>query len=211
MSRLSEQVRATKSRQYRMSKRAELVDQTRLRITEAAVAQHTTFGPANTSIASIAEAAGVTRLTVYRHFADLDSLFEACRGHWISQNPMPDVGSWAAIPDLGERARYALAQLYGWYRVHHEALFPIYRDMTAMPDSVQAAMRADDRALGQALVRGHAGSGRAGVTLRAAAGHLTDFWTWRSLAIQQGLDDKAAVDVAVTMLSAVQSGGRPER
>lgn len=47
-----------------MARRAELVDQTRERITAAAARLHTSIGPANTSVAGIAEEAGVTRLTV---------------------------------------------------------------------------------------------------------------------------------------------------
>ena len=98
-------MRSTKSRPYTMRRRAELVDQTRQRIIEATVRLHTTIGPANTSIASVAEEADVTRLTVYRHFGDLDVLFEACRGHWRAQNPPPDASAWLAIPDLEARAR----------------------------------------------------------------------------------------------------------
>ena len=51
-------MRSTKSRPYRMNRRAEQVDETRERITEAAVRLHTTVGPANTSIAAVAEEAG---------------------------------------------------------------------------------------------------------------------------------------------------------
>src|SRR5665811_1687119 len=92
MSISSEQMRSIKSRPYRMKRRAEQVDETRQRITEAAVRLHTTVGPAHSSIAAVAEEAGVTRLTVYRHFADLDALFAACRAHWSAQNPRPDAG-----------------------------------------------------------------------------------------------------------------------
>src|SRR5215204_1310550 len=35
-----------------------------------------------TTVAAIAETAGVTRLTVYRHFPDTNSLFDACTAHW---------------------------------------------------------------------------------------------------------------------------------
>ena len=83
-------MRSTKSRPYRMTRRAALVDETRQRITEATARLHTTVGPANTSVASIAEEAGVTRLTVYRHFPDLEVLFQACRAHWRAENPPPD-------------------------------------------------------------------------------------------------------------------------
>ena len=67
---MRKQMRSTKSRPYRMQRRAAQVDETRLKITEAAVRLHTTVGPSQTSIAAVAEEAGVTRLTVYRHFAD---------------------------------------------------------------------------------------------------------------------------------------------
>ena len=65
-------------RPYRMTKRAELEEQTRTRITESAVALHERLGPARTSISAIAEHAGVRRSTVYRHFPDEETLFAAC-------------------------------------------------------------------------------------------------------------------------------------
>jgi hypothetical protein len=37
----------------------------------------------------------------------------------------------------------------------------------------------------------------------AVARHLVDFWTWHSLVMQQGLDDHEAVEVAVTLLTAL--------
>ena len=58
-----------------MRRRAEQVDQTRQRIVEATVALHGSVGLAATTIAAIAERAGVTRLTVYRHFPDEAALF----------------------------------------------------------------------------------------------------------------------------------------
>jgi AcrR family transcriptional regulator len=186
-----------------MGRRAELVEGTRQRITEATVRLHTTIGPANTSIASVAEEAGVTRLTVYRHFGDLDTLFEACRGHWRAQNPPPAVASWSAIPDLEARARQALGGLYGWYRDHADELTPIYRDMTAMPVSAQQTMAAENHALGEALVAGHADSASDGRLLRAVARHLLGFGTWRSFAIQQGLDDDEIIELGVRFLLAV--------
>src|SRR5450756_2236866 len=104
MSISSEQMRATKSRPYHMRRRAEQVNQTRERITEAAARLHTTVGPAHSSIAAIAEEAGVTRLTVYRHFAHLDALFEACRAHWSARHPRPDARTSAPCrPRTGRR------------------------------------------------------------------------------------------------------------
>ena len=165
-------MRSTKSRPYRMSRRAEQVDETRERITAATARLHTTVGPANTSVASIAEEAGVTRLTVYRHFADLDVLFEACRAHWRAENPPPDPRLWAETP-VSRRGRVAGSrEFYAWYREHAEELFPIYRDMTTMPPSSQERMRSDNRRLGDLLVADDVPAGDAGRTMRAAARHL---------------------------------------
>lgn len=190
-----------------MKLRAEQVDETRLRITEATVRLHTTVGPASTSIASVAEEAGVTRLTVYRHFADLDALFEACSAHWMAQNPPPDAGAWSAIPDLEARARRVFGELYGWYRDHAQELYPIYRDAAAMPLSAQLAAEGRNRFLADALLAGHVDAdtdlGGDGRLLRAVVRHLVDFLTWRSLVFQQGLDDGEAVDIAVRLLRAV--------
>jgi AcrR family transcriptional regulator len=212
MSTLREQMRSTKSRPYRMRRRAEQVDQTRLRITEAAVRLHTTVGPAHTSIASVAGEAGVTRLTVYRHFADLDALFAACRAHWSARNPRPDARAWLAAPDLEERARRAFGELYPWYRDHADELYPINRDAAAMPLSARQATEAGNRKLADALVAGHAGPDADpdpdGRLLRAVARHLVDFLTWRSLVLQQGLDDREAVDIAVRLLTAVAVEGQ---
>ena len=201
LSRLSERVRSTKSRPYRMRKRAELVDQTRRRITEAAVRLHTTVGPANTSISTVAEEAGVTRLTVYRHFADQDELFDACRRHWYTANPLPDTEGWRAIPALEDRARRAFSDMYGWYRDHGAELFPIYRDMATMPRSTQEQARTDARARVDTLVDGIPVPNSARRTLRAVAGHLLGLMTWRSLAVEQGLGNEEAIEVAVRLFS----------
>jgi AcrR family transcriptional regulator len=206
-------MRSTKSRPYRMTRRAEQVDETRQRITEAAVRLHTTVGPAHSSIAAVAEEAGVTRLTVYRHFADLDALFAACRAHWSAQNPRPDAGAWPEIPRLEARARRAFGELYGWYRDHADELYPINRDAAAMPLSAQQATETGNRMLADALLAGHAGadvdSDGEGRLLRAVARHLVDFLTWRSLVIQQGLTDREAVDVAVRLLTAMEEDRQP--
>jgi AcrR family transcriptional regulator len=202
LSTLSEQMRSTKSRPYQMRRRAELVDETRQRITEAAVRLHTTVGPAHTTIAAVADEAGVTRLTVYRHFADLDELFVACRTHWMAQQPPPDASAWPAIADLETRARHALTDLYAWYRERGHELYPIYRDAMSMPLSAQEERAADNRRTGDALVEGHAAANADGLTLRAVARHLVDFGTWRSLAVQNRLEDHDVVDIGVQMLMA---------
>jgi AcrR family transcriptional regulator len=195
-------MRSTKSRPYRMRRRAELVDQTRLRITEAAMRLHTTVGPANTTISTVADEAGVTRLTVYRHFRDQDELFDACRRHWYVQNPLPDTTAWRSIPELEARARRAFSELYAWYRDRGEALWPIYRDMASMPMTAQLDVRAQWAAVADDLVTDLPVAPGARRPLRAAAGHLVGLLTWRSLVRDQGLNEEEAVALAVKLLSA---------
>ena len=205
---MGKQVRSTKSRPYTMRRRAELADLTRQRITEAAVRLHTTVGPARTSIAAIAAEAGVTRLTVYRHFADLDAVFVACMAHWGATNPRPDAAAWAAIPNLEQRARQAFGELYRWYRDHVDDLYPIDRDVAAIPVSAQQAREAGYQWTADALLAGSGGAGagaepdRDGRVRRAVARHLIDFRTWWSLVRQGDLDDDEAVEVAVRLLVA---------
>lgn len=185
-----------------MRRRAELIDQTRLRITEAAVRLHTSVGPSKTSISSVAEAAGVTRLTVYRHFADQDELFAACMAHWVARNPAPDAAAWPEVTSLEDRARRALTETYVWYAEHGEELWPIYRDFEAMPPSTQGAMRGDaDRRI-DALLGVEGPAGEPARVQRAVAGHVLSFLTWRSLVVEQGLSVRQAVDLAVAFLLA---------
>jgi AcrR family transcriptional regulator len=191
-----------------MRKRAEQVDQTRQRIVEAAVRLHTTVGPANTTVSALAEEAGVTRLTVYRHFPDEDTLFAACSAHWATCNPSPDAERWRAIPNLEERARQALDELYRWYDERGEELFLLYRDPDFVPESVRQRVRDEATAMVDALVAGSGARGGARRRLRAAAGHALSFWTWRSLVVEQGLDTDEAVDLAASLFTGAMPAER---
>lgn len=168
---------------------------------------HTTIGPSEASLTAVAEEAGVTRLTLYRHFPSRDDLFVACMGHWRSLHPPPNPDDWREGADLDARARRALSALYGWYRENGDDLYPIYRDAAHTPLSNQQARRANAARMVDALLDGSQARGNARRRLRAAAGHVTGFWTWRSLVIDQGLTTDEAVDLAVAFLTA--AGGTP--
>src|SRR3954468_22754752 len=103
------------SREYKKRKRAESEAETRQRITEATMHLHERVGPARTTVSAIAEEAGVQRATVYRHFPDEPSLFQACAGHYMSLHPPPDPSRWADIADPADRLREALADVYAWW------------------------------------------------------------------------------------------------
>jgi AcrR family transcriptional regulator len=191
-------------RPYRMRKRAELEEATRRRITESAVALHGTLGPARTSISALAEHAGVRRSTVYRHFPDEASLFAACTAHWAAANPVPDIGAWAGIEDPGERLRAALGALYPYYRrtapmienlIRDEPVSDVVRENFAGYHQYLAAAR-------EALMRGRRSRGRARTRERAPIGHALAFATWRSLALDEGLDDGQAADLMARLAAA---------
>lgn len=76
-----------------MRKRADDVARTRDRIVQATVQLHGTIGFAATTVAGIARQAGVTRLTVYRHFPEVEDLYAACKAHWTEQQQRPNVGA----------------------------------------------------------------------------------------------------------------------
>src|SRR4051794_10310118 len=116
-------------RPYRKKRRAELEEETRLRITESAVALHGSLGPARTSMSAVAERAGVPRSTLYRHFPDEEALFDACSTHWTAENPPPDVAGWGGIEDPDARLRAALEALYAYYRRTEAMTANLLRDL----------------------------------------------------------------------------------
>ena len=194
---------ADEKRPYRMKRRAELEEITRRRITESAVALHGTLGPARTSISALAEHAGVRRSTVYRHFPDEASLFAACTAHWMADNPVPDIGAWAAIEDPDARLRAALDALYPYYRRTAGMMENLIRDEPVSEVVRQnfAGYRQYLAAARDALVRGRPSRGRALARERAAIGHALAFATWRSLALGEGLDDAQAAELMVRLVA----------
>src|SRR5918998_3156234 len=98
-------------RRYELKKRAESMDQTRLRITEAAIELHGSVGPSRTTLSAVAERAGVERRTLYRHFPTEADLFEACSAHYFRANPWPDPAEWRAVRDPRDRLERALGEV----------------------------------------------------------------------------------------------------
>lgn len=181
-------MRSSKARGYQMRERARLVDGTRRRIVEATVRLHQTVGPAETTIAAIAAEAGVTRLTVYRHFPAEEGLYYACSQHWQAQQVPPDPAAWSKATQPEQRLRTGLADIYRYYRAGEAMLSMIYRDVELLPAPLRAGILSRDDAWCDVLV-----GGRRGRRLRAAVRHAVAFSTWQSLCVRQGLSDRDAV------------------
>ena len=177
------------------------MDRTRQRITKAAVELHGTIGPAATTMSAVAERAGVTRATLYRHFANEDLLFTACSADWLAANPRPDLARWAAIEDPTERLRAALDELYAWYRSTEAMRANLLRDIDALPARIAAGIAAFPPAMRDVLGVGWPTDGGSGeLVRRAALGHAVAFDTWRSLA-HQGLDDDQVAALMVAFVT----------
>jgi AcrR family transcriptional regulator len=178
-------------RPYRMQRRAESQDETRRRITHAAVELHGSVGPAQTSMSAVAERAGVRRSTLYRHFPDEAALFDACTAHWAATNPPPDLAAWAAVKDPDDRLVSGLQELYGWYARTESMLDNLFRDETTSATVAErfAALRAYFDEAKKTLLKGRKRSAR----VSAAIGHAIAFTTWKSLVREQGLAPADAV------------------
>jgi AcrR family transcriptional regulator len=183
-----------KKRKYTKTRRAEQQDETRERIVEAAVKLHEELGPANTSIKAIAEVAGVQRLTVYRHFPDDASLFEACTSHYLGLHPPPNMGDWTEIVNASERSYSALLAFYRYYRQTEKMWTVAYRDVDKIEalqgpmDQFEAYIDMVSDDLVNAWNKTHTVKKQLQITLR----HALRFSTWQSLKNAKLKDEKVA-------------------
>lgn len=153
-----------------------------MRIVDALVELHQELGPKNTTIAAVAERAGVQRLTVYRHFPDEAAMLQACSGRWAAQNPPPQEAAWQNIRSAENRVQTALLAINDYYSRNHEMLAKVYRDasevkpLAGIMDGFDTyfAHLADN--LTAAIMNGGKNP-----TVRAVARHLVRFSTWQSM------------------------------
>lgn len=187
-----------KKRKYQQTARAEQSRETRRQIVEATVRLHEALGPAHTSIKAIAEEAGVQRLTVYRHFPDEESLFQACTSHWLSQHPPPPVTEAADPQTATEKT---LLAVYRYYRQTERMWTVAYRDVEqvealhAPMAQVEAYFDGMRDALLAAWQQGKAQKKPLSATLR----HALRFATWQSLR-QERLSDKKMTELVMSWL-----------
>ena len=195
---------STQTRKYELKARAESQRETRDRIARAAAELHEEQGVARTTVAEIARRAGVTRLTVYNHFADLSELLPACSAHYGELHPPPDLDGVFALVEPGERVRAALARLYDWYREVEPMFGKLFSDRASVPELDQFLAQNIDRRqaeLADGLAAGFAARGRRAERLNALIRLALDFWTWRRLTCE-GLGDEAAAELMTAAIAA---------
>lgn len=188
----------------RLQQQAEL----KARIAAAAARLHAEQGALATSWADIAQAAGVSLPTVYKHFPDFETLIPACSGHAAQQAPPLPVERILAGADLGAAAQtlvHACDQLNAYYEpwlAWGEAarIEPLAR--------LQAQERAALTGLCLQVLRRHLPAA-AGLDEMAAQWQvLLDFGFWHALVRRHGLS-RAAARRHITHLLLAVTGPQP--
>lgn len=194
-----------KNRKYELKERAESQERTRQRIAQAAAELHERVGPAETTVAEIARRAGVSRLTVYKHFPDNAALYPACSAHYLGEHPLPDFQAALAREDPLERVASVLDAVYaGWYRESASMVRNLQRDRGSDPALDEFMKNNSDVALNgvaDALTAGFEPAGDRAARLRSLIRLALDFWTWERLTAE-GLEDDQAVAVMTDAIAA---------
>lgn len=185
------------TRTYTLRQRAARRDEVRRRIVDAAVVLKQAKPASDISMAEVAEQAGVGRVTVYRHFRDMEALKQASSQRFFAQNPPPDPSRWAAIADPRERLRAGLAEAHAYHRRTERMVARI------RADGAEAEVRDPYRRLWQAgggvLAAPFGLTGEAGLRLRAAIDLGLNFEAWRVLVREEGLNDDQALDLVLRL------------
>jgi len=93
------------SRPYRLAKRAEAAAATRRQILDSGWAEIRRAGYRPVSVEAIAARAGVTRVTVYRHFPSRGELFEAIAWEQVGRARLQRLDAARSHPDVVEATR----------------------------------------------------------------------------------------------------------
>ena len=193
-----------------MVKRRDKVEETRRRIAKAAYELHATIGPALTTIALVADRAGLPRQTVYRNFSKQVDLFRSCIAYGLEMHPLPDPGRWLSITEPEERLQVGLTELYRWFEASEPVMTNSVRDFGLVQESAEAMQPVSEafRRIYETLGQGWEGS-RVSPLLSLAV----DFATWKKLRREQGMASKAVVEMWWDLIRCRhrESGNHPVR
>lgn len=194
-------------RQYKLRKRAETLEATRLKIVEAAVELHQEIGPRATTISAIAKRAGVQRLTVYRHFPDETAVFQACTAKWLQEHPLPEPAIWSQLNEPQERVKAALDSFYKYYGETCDMWQAASRDENDVP-ALKAPMEAVRQYLdgiSEDLVKAFTRKPLPEQLMRTTIRHAVSFATWQSLQ-DLGLDETAKLKLVLCWIKSLNTG-----
>jgi AcrR family transcriptional regulator len=177
------------SRSYNLANRLRQQDELKARIAAAAAQLHAEQGALATSHAQIAQRAGVSLPTVYKHFPTLDELIPACTSHAMAGAPRFPKDDIAVAPDIGSAAEL-LVEACDALNAYFEpwAAWREHASIDALRVQVDAR-RKDMRALCEALFARH---GVAGEDAAALWETLLSFDTWHRLVREHKLSRAAA-------------------
>lgn len=188
-------------RKYDLGRRRAQVAETLRRIVDAALALHTTKGPAFTSVWDIARLADVSPVTVYRHFPSLDALYQACRHRFFEKYPLPSFEELTEIEGTEPRVRTVLEKLYAYYDEVGDLMWPVQRDADLVPELARGFQQLQQ--LLQELAATALASLDADAQVRRKAQAvlllLMSLGSWRDLVRVQGLSSREAVNLAVEL------------
>ncbi len=184
-------------RAYNSTKRAEAVEETRRRITEAVVELHREKGVVATTYEDIARRADVAPATVYRHFPTVADLIPACGARIIEITSPPGPGILHQKRTPAERLQAAVEELFAFWR-RAEPWLTVGRCEADKVPAMGDYLSAQDEAV-RTLIVSALGDGADEKTARLVEA-LTDFYTWKALAAA-GLEGEAAAIITGMLLS----------
>jgi AcrR family transcriptional regulator len=169
-------------RPYASAVRKDAELETMRRIVAATVQLHAEKGVMATTHAEIAERAGVSVPTVYKHFPTRNALLPACMGDVVKGAPPIDPAAILAAPDLDTRLALLVEQLHARYRYFHPWVRWTAADAPFLPEIAGAAKSAQEEL--ESLVKAVLADTRAGevsVNTAAVAVVLLDYGAWQRL------------------------------
>ena len=189
-------------RQYTMGARAEAAARTRAAIVLAARQLHAERGLVATSWDDIADRAGVSKATVYRHFASLAELVPACAQTVFDLiqplTPEQAASTFASMERAADRFEHVVRSSAHCYQAGADWLHAAHRERDFVPE-LELAMGVIEDSLRQ-LVTTAAGR-RLTKADHAQLFVLCDFPLWWSLS-SSGLSDRATEEAMVRLVHA---------
>ena len=171
-------------RRYQMATRERGVQETRQRIIGAAISLHAQRGVIATNWEEIAERAGVSTATVYRHFPSLGELVPACARTAFEAGaslptPAQAAAAFAGLTRPASRIERLIRESCRCYELGAGWLAAARRDAKSVP-ALDRAVRLQDRVLG-VLIQAALGDAFVDAQTMSVIKALIDFPFWKAL------------------------------